>query len=221
LLAHAIERDHAARHETSLTLARISYDILGTLPIDEFDIDVSVIRPGRTIELIEARLIYAARAVVIARAWLLQTPDTSAISGTPVLEIPSPETMDEWKAETLWRGEFIRSVEVRRSLLEVGRAVSWVRSRAPLIAGESVSPTANALGIIDIANGLAARVDVDKITFPNIDLTVHLVRKLRGSWLGLDTMVSFGPDGIGLTHSIVHDQYGPIGVVSQSLTIRR
>lgn len=220
LLAHAIELDHAVRRDSILTMARVSYDILGTLPIDEFEIDVSVIRPGRTIELVEARLSHAARAIVIARAWLLQTPDTSAISGTAVLAIPTPETLALWKPETLWRGGFVRSIEVRRSLLGVGRAVSWIRSEVPLVAGESVSPTARALGIIDIANGLAAREDVNEIAFPNIDLTVHFIRKLRGLWLGLDTTVSFGPSGIGLTHSIVHDQDGPIGVVSQSLTIR-
>jgi hypothetical protein len=38
--------------------------------------------------------------------------------------------------------------------------------------------------------------------------------------VGFDTAVSIGPSGIGLTHSIIHDETGPIGAVSQSLTVR-
>ena len=57
--------------------------------------------------------------------------------------------------------------------------------------------------------------------FPNTDLTVHLFRQPTGDWLGLDTDVSFGPDGIGLTASVLHDERGPIGRAAQTLTLRR
>src|SRR6476661_4562986 len=71
LLAHTIETDHDRRRRTDqLQLTRLSCDILGVLPIEAFDIDVTVIRPGRTIELVEARLGHAGRTAVIARAWL-------------------------------------------------------------------------------------------------------------------------------------------------------
>jgi hypothetical protein len=221
LLAHAIETDHSARREDGLRIARLSYDILGTLPIGEVDIDVAVMRPGRTIELIEARLSHAGRAAVIARGWLLQTADTSAIAGSAMPAIPPSETMEAWRPEVFWPGGFVRSVDVRRSSLDRGRAISWVRTDAELIVGEAVSPTARALGIIDIANGLAPRVGIDEAAFPNVDLTVHLFREPKGSWVGFDTMVSFGPDSIGLTHSAIHDEGGPIGTVSQCLAIRR
>lgn len=221
LLAHAIEADHLARREEPLKIARISYDILGTLPIDAVDIEVSVMRPGRTIELVEARLSHAGRNAVIARAWLLQAFDTSTIAGTSLPAIPPPETMEEWRPETIWPGGFVRAVEVRRSFLQTGRAISWVRTDAALIAGEPASPTARALGIVDIANGLAPRVEIGEAAFPNVDLTVHLFRELQGAWLGLDTTVSFGPNGVGLTHSAIHDEGGPVGTVAQILTIRR
>ncbi|MDQ3824613.1 MAG: thioesterase family protein, partial [Actinomycetota bacterium] len=32
--------------------------------------------------------------------------------------------------------------------------------------------------------------------------------------------VSFGPKGLGLTSSVIHDTHGPIGTTSQALTIR-
>lgn len=56
--------------------------------------------------------------------------------------------------------------------------------------------------------------------FPNLDLTAHFFRTPVGRWLGLDTSVSFGERGIGLTSSVLHDAIGPLGTLAQSLTVR-
>ena len=53
LIAHAIEQDQAVRRTDRLRLVRLSYDILGTLPIDLVEVEVSVLRPGQTIELVD------------------------------------------------------------------------------------------------------------------------------------------------------------------------
>ena len=220
LIAHAIEQDHAARRADRLRIGRLSYDILGTLPIDVVEIEVSVLRPGRTIELVEARLSHGGRTAVVARAWLLQGFDTARLEGSAFAAVPPPEKMAPWQVGEAWPGGFVRSVDVRRIALAKGRAASWVRSDLALVAGESVSATAQALGLIDIANGLAARESAERVAFPNVDLTVHLFAEPQGQWLGFDTTVSFGAEGIGLTSSTLYDRTGPIGVVSQCLTIR-
>jgi hypothetical protein len=53
LLAHALER-HAPR--PGLAMARVTYEILGLIPLEPITVTVTVrtVRPGRTIELIEA-----------------------------------------------------------------------------------------------------------------------------------------------------------------------
>jgi len=220
LIAHVIEYDHAARRDDLLRIARLSYDILGTLPIDVVEVEVSVLRPGRTIELVEARLAHDGRTAVVARAWLLKAYDTTAVAGTAFPAIPPLETMTPWQVGETWPGGFVRSVDVRRTALAKGRAISWVRSDLALVAGEEVSTTARALGIVDIANGLATREAPNVVAFPNVDLTVNLFAEPQGPWLGFDTTVSFGANGIGLTSSSLHDHAGPIGTVSQCLTIR-
>lgn len=220
LIAHAIEIEHRRRRHDPLRIARLSYDILGTLPIGEAEIAVSLLRPGRTIELVEACLAHRGRAAVIARCWLLQDFDTSAFVGTALPAIPHREDMAIGDVGSTWPGGFVKSVEVRRIDLGAGRATSWVRPLVPILDGEAVSPTARALGLIDIANGLAPRVPPTEVAFPNVDLTVHLFEEPQGEWLGFDTAVSFGGAGIGLTHSMLHDMRGPIGTVAQSLTIR-
>ncbi|MGW0176122.1 acyl-CoA thioesterase domain-containing protein [Rhodococcus sp. NPDC003322] len=61
LIVHAIDRFVAARGADDLEIARISIDILGVLAIEDFDIAVEVLRPGRTIELLEATVTAAGR----------------------------------------------------------------------------------------------------------------------------------------------------------------
>ena len=62
LVVHAIERQRAGRPDDGLVLARISYDILGRLALDECEIRVETVRPGRTIELVEAVVLVAGRS---------------------------------------------------------------------------------------------------------------------------------------------------------------
>ncbi len=110
--------------------------------------------------------------------------------------------MPAWDASSLWPGGFIATADVRRVELEPGRAAFWVRTPVPLLAGEPTS----------------ARPD--EVTFPNVDLTAHLFDHPEGEWVGFDTTVAFGADGVGLTSSVLHDHRGPVGTMAQVLTIR-
>lgn len=220
LLVHAVEQDRDARRGDGLVLARLSYDILGTLPVDAVDVRVAVLRPGRTIELVEAALGHGGRTAATLRAWLLEPRDTAAVAGTSYPAIEPPDAMPPWDPTTVWAGGFIASAQVRRRETEPGRAAYWVRTDVPLLAGEDVSPLARAAGLLDIANGMTVRASPDDVLFPNVDLTAHLFAEPRGEWLGLDTTVSFGAHGLGLTSSVVHDEHGPVGTSSQVLTVR-
>ena len=220
LLVHAVERDRDARRPDRLVIGRLSFDILGTIPIDVVQTEVRVLRPGRTVELVEATLSHAGRAAVLARAWLLQPGNTGHLAGTALPRIPRPGEVPRWDAATVWPGGFIASVEARRRQLEAGRAAFWVRTRVPLIAAEDVSGMASAGGLLDVANGMTVRVSPGEVAFPNLDLTAHLFRQPGGDWVGFDTTVSFGPDGLGLTSSVLHDVAGPFGTMSQILTVR-
>lgn len=220
LLAHAVECDRDTRRDDGLVLGRLSFDILGVLPIADCEIDVTVLRPGRTIELVEATLSQGGRAAVRLRAWLMQTRPTGTVDGTSLSRIAPPEECEPWDPTTVWPGGFIESVEVRRTLAEPGRGTFWVRTPLPLVAEEKASGLAAAVGLFDIANGMVVRADPRAVAFPNLDLTAHLFTEPRGDWVGFDTAVSFGPDGLGLTNSVLHDVHGPIGTSSQVLTVR-
>ncbi len=220
LMVHAVEADRVGRRDDPALVARVSFDILGTMPVDVVEIAVQVLRPGRTIELVEARLRHAGRDVVRLRAWLLQPGETDQLAGTALPPIPGPDDHPRWDGTTLWPGGFIASVDVRRHLHEPGRGTFWVRPRVPLLADEDVSALAATFGTVDIANGMVVRADPGQVAFPNVDLTAHVLRPPSGGWVGFDTTVSFGVGGLGITSTVLHDVDGPVGTMSQALTVR-
>jgi hypothetical protein len=220
LMTHAVEADHRRRRTgDALVISRLSFDILGVLPLDEVDVEVRVLRGGRTIELVEAVLSHAGRPAVLLRAWLLDAHDTTAIAGSDLAPLPSPEAMQPWDPTEVWPGGFIASARLRRDQTAPGRARYWVSTDVPLL-DEPTSPLASAAGLFDIANGMTVRVAPSEVAFPNVDLTAHLFRSPEPGWLGFDTTVSFGPDGRGLTSSRLHDEHGPVGTLVQTLTVR-
>lgn len=221
LIAHAIERYIAGRGGGELVLCRISFDILGRLALDECEIRVETLRPGRTIELVEAVVLIHDRAVVRARAWLLSTGDTAAVAGCDHRILTPPERLASLSLTDVWPGGYIASVDVRPvAPPRPGRATAWIGTGLDLVAGQRSSRLASFVALIDTANGIAARQSPDEWMFPNVDLTIHLHRQPEGRWTGLDTTVTFGPTGQGVTSSVLHDVLGPVGHAEQMLTVR-
>lgn len=220
LLAHVIELDRDRRGRADLRLTRATYEILGTIPIEICEVSVDVVRPGRTIELVEARLVHGGRLALIMRAWLLQPHETAPLATGGDMGIEPIAEMERWDPATIWDGEFVRTLDVRRHQIAPGRASCWVRSTIELVAGETVSPVARCLGLVDFANGLAPIADPRDAAFPNVDLTAHLFQEPRGEWVGLDTTVHVSPSGTGLTESRLYDAQGQVGTLAQALTVR-
>ncbi|WP_449348400.1 thioesterase family protein [Streptomyces shaanxiensis] len=222
LIVHALERHRAARPDGTLVLSRISYDILGRLALDECHVEVETIRPGRTIELLEAVVRIEDRPVVRARAWYLAAHDTTAVAGGPDDRLPPPESLGSWRLSDTWPGGYIASLDVRPvAPPRPGRTAAWISTPLDLVAGRPSGPVASYLALVDTANGIAVRQPPGQWMFPNVDLTVHLHRPPRGPWTGLDTTVTFGPSGQGLTSTVLHDLDGPVGHAQQILTVRR
>lgn len=220
LLTHLVEVDRDQRRSDGLIAARLSFDILGRVGMNEVATRVSILRPGRNVELVEAVASQNGRDVVILRAWLMKPADSAALAGTPLSAIPAPDDVPLWDPTQAWPGGFIESVEVRRQQFEPGRAHFWVRTPVPLVAGTAHSRLAAAVGLLDIANGMTVRADPSDVAFPNVDLTAHFFKRPEGVWLGFDTSVTFGAGGVGVTSTVLHDLRGPVGVMAQMLTVR-
>lgn len=204
-----------------LQIGRISFEILGLIPLERSEIHVERIRPGRTIELIEATLTIGGRAIIRARAWRLSVQDTSPWAG---IELPSMPPVEESRPDGefgIWPGGYIASLELRTPEAgRPGRRRGWVRTEHALIEGERTHPLADYVARVDAANGLATRLNPRDLMYPNVDLTIHLLRQPDPAWVGLDTSVSFGATGLGITTSVLHDVHGVVGHAAQCLTVR-
>ncbi|MGW2419618.1 thioesterase family protein [Streptomyces sp. NPDC001709] len=221
LVVHAIDQFRAERPPSGLLLSRISFDILGRLALDECEIQVESVRPGRTIELLEAVVRIADRPVVRARAWLLTEVDTRAVAGGAEARLTPPTELASRPLISVWPGGHCASVDVRPVEPPApGRCTAWISTHLDLVAGEPSSPLASYVALVDTANGIAVRRPPTEWMYPNVDLTIHLHRQPVGRWVGLDTTVVFGPTGQGLTSSVLHDLDGPVGQAQQSLTVR-
>lgn len=222
LIVHAIDLHRAARNGTTgMVLARISFDILGFLAADVCEVRVETIRPGRTIELIEATVVINGRPAVLARAWFTITVDTAEVAGgAPAsLSLPGPE--HRWPMTETWPGGYVASLEMRAAEPpRPGRVTAWLCTDRQLVAGESASAHASFIALVDTANGVAVRRSPREWMFPNLDLTIHLHRQPARGWVGLDTTVTFGSTGQGLTSTALHDEIGPVGRAEQTLTVR-
>ena len=202
-------------------ISRVTFDVLGVIHSGPFAIDVEVVRPGRTIELVEARMRHGTQTSVLARIWRLQPSDTTSIQGLEWDALPPPEAYPSIRMSSIWEGGFMATLEARRNPQNrPGRGQTWLRTTMPLVAGEADPPIATFVKLIDTANGLVARLHSDQAFFANVDLTVHFTRQPEAGWVGFDTYVNFGPNGLGETFSVLNDIHGPVGTAAQSLTLR-
>ena len=131
ILAHCLE---LFQPRPELRMARLSFDILGLIPDGEFSVVTSMLRPGRTIELIQAELVSGGRTAVRATAWRLQRSDTSAVAAIEDAPMPGPEEASGPVSLDDWPGGYITSVEVRvLAGHRPGLGRAWIRTEHPLV----------------------------------------------------------------------------------------
>ena len=222
LLTHCITRYEP---RASMQLARVTFEILGVIHAVPTTVEVRTIRPGRTIELIEATAFAGGRPVVRASAWLLAREDTSEVCDGMPAPMPPIDEGESWRASERWLGGYIASIEaLRYPHNEPGHGHAWIPHAPHPRRGRARSPLAAYVGLVDTANGMNVRLRPQEWAFPNIDLTIHLYRTPHGGpgcWVGFDTYVTIGADGVGLTTTTLHDESGPVGRAEQILTVRR
>lgn len=225
LLASAAEAVPAG---VPMRVARVTVELMRPVPIGRLDVDTEVIRDGRKIQLVQARLLHdgkeVARAMVLrVRIADLPVPADSGISGTA----GSPEgaaTDDQFSGITPNAVNFGANFEIRRlrgGFRELGPGQMWFRQHRALIAGEPLSPVARAMAVADFSNGIAPVLPFDDWTFLNADLTVSFARAPEGEWLFSDAETWAGEDGAGLAMTRLADSRGWFGRAVQSLVIER
>ena len=218
LLARAMERC-APRPETMIS--RMTVELLGAVPVDEVEVRAEVVRPGRSVELLEAELRAGGRLAARARAWRVLRAAGDGIPPRAAAPPPLPAQAHGAEAEG-WSGGYLQAVEwrfARGDFLSPGPATAWTRLRVPVVEGEEPSPLQRVLAVADSGSGVSAELDIRGWLFINPELTVHLHREAVGEWVCLDAATAVTPGGAGLATSVLSDEQGPLGVGAQSLLV--
>ena len=222
LLGRAIERcgEGEGKH-----VGRVTFEVLRPVPMTTLTVSAEIVRPGRSVELVEASLSDGDGEVMLARGWRLKTgpveldpppadepPGHGPADGTPQDFFP---TGVEVGYHTAMEYRFVTG-----AYLEIGPAVVWMRMRHPLVEGEEPSPLQRVLVAADSGNGVSAALDYRRFLFINTDLTVHLHRDPATDWVCLDAATRLDTAGVGMSDTLLWDERGRVGRAAQTLLVR-
>jgi hypothetical protein len=205
-----------------LSLARITLDLVRPVPRGPLTIELTPVRPGRRVTVLDAILrdpeggeVTRARALFLAPAALHATADEP-----PPFAAPEESRPNDWATEPVTfatGGMEIRLAE--GAFLEVGPAVGWFRLSVPLVAGTPASPFDVAVAAGDFGNGIAAALPWEGHTFINPDLTVFLERPPVDEWVAVQARTRVQRGSTALAESVLWDRRGRIGRAVQSLLV--
>jgi hypothetical protein len=220
LLARAVEQTPSERPST---VVRMSVDLLGPVPVGPVAVTSRVLRPGRSVELVEAELSAGGRVAARALAWRIREASLE-LPGTATEVNPSPGFPDaDTEADPGWTGGFIASLQTRFAeggWSTPGPATMWARMRVPLVDGEDPTGLQRLMVLADCGNGISSALPISGWMFINPDLSVHLSRLPEGDWLCLEAQTQLDPvRGFGLAASRLYDRTGQVATGAQSLFV--
>jgi hypothetical protein len=219
LLGRAVER---CAPRDDMVVVRVTVEILGAVPVDEVAVRARVVRPGRSVELVEAVLAAGGRDVARASAWRVRRTAGAHVPARTPAAPPLPPPADS--ARPLpegWVDGYLSAVEWREVAGGFGRpgpCTAWTRLRHPLVPGEEPSGLQRVLAVADSGNGLSNELPMTWL-FINPELTLHLHREPAGEWVCVDAVTTVSDGGAGLATTALSDLDGPVGVGAQSLLV--
>jgi hypothetical protein len=205
------------------TLARLTVEILGPVPVAELAVRAWVERPGRSVRLTGAELTVGERPVLRAWAWWLSATDTAGVVAGAPSPLPPVAAGRPFELPQGWQSGYLDAMEwvsIEGRFGEDGPAKLWGRQRVLTVDGEQPSPLQRLMALADNGNGASSRLDIEKWLFINTELTVHVWRAPVGEWMGLDADSALGPTGVGVARTTLFDSTGSVGFGMQSLLVR-
>ena len=225
LVCRALERaalEHGLTH-----LCRLTANLLRPVPIGAVTITIATDYVGRNAGHFSAQLIALDKEVARFTA-LLQREADVVLPGTladPAMPLAIRGPDESMPAVFPFNGRHVGYADlvetrVAHGTFFGGPCAVWFRLRQALLEGEAPSAYQRVAVAADSGNGISAVLDFANYSFVNSDLTINLLRRPHGEWVGLDARTHLGPQGSGLAESTLYDTHGLIGRATQSLMVR-
>ncbi len=210
--------------QQGLDIARMSVEFLSPVPLAPCRVDVRMVRGGKRVELVEARMQAGGRDVMLARAWRMQRQPGCV---QPVPDPFTPPELPHEQEQVFFPGvahfPYAHALEwrfVRGAFDSLGPALLWARPRIDLVQGEPASGIERLLVMLDSANGVSAELPLHAWSFVPVDLQLSLHRLPEGEWMGMDARTVLDADGVGTSHTTVFDAAGACGKSLHTLFVR-
>lgn len=202
-----------------MALARITVEILGAVPVSDVEVETSVERPGRSVELLAGELRAGGRPVLRARAWRVLGSPVGTPEEPPVALPEDAEPPPPALGETFGYAHAVEWRWARGGWEDRGPATVWTRMKIPLVEGEEPTPRQRVMVVADSGNGASNVLDWGRYLFVNTELTVHFTRQPVGEWVLLDASTQLAEGGAGLASSVLSDRTGPVARGAQALFV--
>ncbi|MAG04675.1 MAG: hypothetical protein CL406_08765 [Acidimicrobiaceae bacterium] len=209
-------------------LSRLTVDLLRPYPMAGFEVEVEVLRGGRSVTTTVGRAVDQSGRVVARATALHQVPVPVSATTSPDFSVPpGPDGLDEKPMtdgslnnhEFDDAGCFIMTRTPVGGEPGCGTAIVWLRL-PNLIEGEDTTPWQRSVIAADCCNWFGRHAEPSEVSFVNPDLTVHLHRDPVGEWIGLDITGRWEANGVGLASAVLFDTGGPVGKAAQTLLLR-
>lgn len=202
ILAHAID----CVRET-MSVARLTIDILGTAPRAPSVVTITTRRDGKRLKLIEAELSAEGRVSARATALLVRETETPAVESP--LAWPGPESVatSSPSGRPALRGAIERRI-VHGDFRTSGPGAMWTKIDIAMVAGVPLSPLVRATMLGDMGSAIGSALPVRGFTFPNVDIAIHFSRMPRGEWLLIDALTETAGNGLAIVSSVFSDREG-------------
>ncbi|HUI01906.1 MAG TPA: thioesterase family protein [Acidimicrobiales bacterium] len=234
LLARAVE---SCPPDAPMLVTRLTIELLRPVPVAPLTTSATVSRPGRKVQVVDARLSAGGRDVAWARALRIRVLPTGAATAglpdpmagpVPGRDASAPLGLDAGHRSPEpdhvggYRAFHSAGAEMRYvagDFAARGPAAVWVRLALAVVPGEPPTPLQRVAAAADFGNGVSSELDFARHSFINADLSVHLHREARGEWVCLEAATTIGTPGVGVAQCALWDTHGPIGRSLQSLVI--
>lgn len=218
LLATLIE-EHAPLSQAPLHWTRLTIDLLGAVPAGELIPCFTLLRGGRQMQLLQVELIAGGRAVARAQALRVRDADTPACE-TPI-GAAHPEEFPQGPPQTLGvlRHTERRVVSARDRASGPGRL--WVRFDHEVIGGVALSPLARTAMAGDYPAGVGNMLVPDPYSWPNLDISLFLMREPVGEWIMIEATTESAGNGTAIASGRLADRDGTFARTHQVVFVER
>jgi hypothetical protein len=219
-----------------MQLSRLTVDLFRPVPMAPLRVFCKTVRDGKRIKIFDVSLVNEDVEVGRASGLILQK-NAIEIPEYVQNDVTLPEEIERAfdQKEVVGLGGIKRMIKggaitgLRALILlkpvflniGVGHGCSWVKLPVNVIEGRENSPLLNVTVLADFANGFSQVRLSDEMGYINADLTINLFRMPQSEWLCVDATAYPQTNGLAMVETVLYDERGTIGRVSQSNLVQR